>query len=437
MKNTAELERALIGAILLDNSVLDLVCDKISAECFDDPLSRDAYEIILEQRSSKIDGLLLLKKLSDKLGNAAAVDYVAKTSVITTSFAEAYAREISDEHQRRTLILALASAQADLEVASSRDQIELAKSKISQSLQAVERSKRAVKIGDILMQSITDLEDAYARKGKTSGLSTGYKRFDDMTDGLGGGDLVVIAARPSMGKTALATNIAVNAAMSAKTVGFYSVEMSARSIASRVLGSEARADLLGLRKGIVSESAWSRLSVAAESISKIPLYIDEIDSPTALEISSRARRLKRDVGLDLIVIDYLQLMSGRSRENRTQEVSEISRDIKRLAVSIDVPIILLSQLNRALEQRADKRPMLSDLRESGAIEQDADIVAFIYRAGYYDASDDDSLAEIIIAKQRNGPTGSFKLKFTSEYARFDDYDEPTREFQRWRDRDAD
>ncbi len=262
-----------------------------------------------------------------------------------------------------------------------------------------------------------------ANGGGITGLSTGYTEFDELTAGLQPTDLVILAARPAMGKTTLALNIAEAAAIqSKKSVAVFSMEMSASQLALRLISSVGRVNATRLRTGQLEDEDWSRVSSAIQIMKDVKIFIDDTPALSPDVLRAKSRRLKREHDVGLIVIDYLQLMAvpGNS-ENRATEISEISRSLKGLAKELNVPVIALSQLNRSLETRTDKRPVMADLRESGAIEQDADVIVFIYRDEYYnkDASPDKGLAEIIIGKQRNGPTGSFKLKFFGEYTRFD------------------
>ena len=267
------------------------------------------------------------------------------------------------------------------------------------------------------------LQTRYQSGGRVTGLPTGYTEFDEMTAGLQPTDLVILAARPAMGKTTLALNIAEHAAIKTrKPVAVFSMEMSASQLALRLISANGRVNATRLRTGQLEDEDWSRVSSAIRMIKETKIFIDDTPGLSPEGLRAKARRLKREHGLGLIVIDYLQLMAvpGNS-ENRATEISEISRSLKGLAKELNVPVIALSQLNRSLETRTDKRPVMADLRESGAIEQDADLIVFIYRDDYYNKenSPDKGLAEIIIGKQRNGPTGSFKLKFFGEYTRFD------------------
>jgi replicative DNA helicase len=278
-------------------------------------------------------------------------------------------------------------------------------------------------IREIVKDSFRSIEDLYARKELITGVPTGFEKIDDLTSGLQKSELIIIAGRPSMGKTAFALNIALHAAMEAQTpAAIFSLEMSKEQLAFRLLSSEGKVDSQRLRKGFLGETDWPKLTTAAGRLSDAPLFIDDTAAITVLEMKAKSRRLKADLGLGLIVVDYIQLMrSGNYRDSREQEISEISRSLKALAKELRVPVVALSQLNRKVEDRTNRRPQMADLRESGAIEQDADVIAFIYRDEVYNKSEENSekgIAEIIIAKQRNGPTGTVKLAFVDKYTSF-------------------
>ncbi|NNF08408.1 MAG: replicative DNA helicase, partial [Candidatus Eisenbacteria bacterium] len=275
---------------------------------------------------------------------------------------------------------------------------------------------------DMINPTIKMIEKLYEEKKAVTGLETGFLDFDHMTSGLQPGDLVIVAGRPSMGKTSLAMNMAANVALRVKKpVGVFSLEMGTEQLLMRLLCSEARVSAHRLRTGYLRDSEWPLLISSAGQLSEAPLYIDDSAGINVLEVRAKARRLHAEVGLGMIVIDYLQLLSGAGRgENRQQEISEISRSLKALAKELKVPVVALSQLSRAVEARTDHRPMLSDLRESGAIEQDADVVCFVYREEHYKRTDEnEGMGEIIIGKQRNGPIGSVKVAFIGEYTRFE------------------
>jgi len=278
------------------------------------------------------------------------------------------------------------------------------------------------KMGDLIMDTIKTVEQLFERKELVTGVPTGFLDLDRMTAGLQPSDLIIVASRPSMGKTAMVLNIAQYVALHANiAVAIFSLEMSKEQLVLRMLCSEARVDNAKVRTGYLSERDFPRLVMAAGRLAEAPIYIDDTPAQNVLELRAKSRRLKREANIGLIIIDYLQLMRGLdAQENRTQELSEISRSLKSLAKELHIPVIALSQLNRQVEQRADRRPMMADIRESGAIEQDADVIMFIYRDEVYKAdSQDEGMAEVIIGKQRNGPTGTVRLAFRREYTRFD------------------
>jgi len=276
-------------------------------------------------------------------------------------------------------------------------------------------------IGDVAHRRLEQIEQMAGRPEMITGVPTGFTDFDQMTSGLQRQDLIIVAARPSMGKTALALNMAQYAAKNGATIGIFSLEMSAEALVSRLLCSEARVDAHRLRTGYLNREEWARLADALRRLCETKIYIDDTPGSSVLEMRAKARRLKAEHGLDLLIIDYIQLMQGRGRiESRQQEVSQISRDLKSLAKELDVPVLALSQLSRAPETRSEHRPQLSDLRESGGLEQDADVVSFIYREEVYNSTEENrGIAELIVGKQRNGPTGVVHLAFLKEFTRFE------------------
>ena len=290
-----------------------------------------------------------------------------------------------------------------------------------------EISEKSVRTGfepvsEIVKQSFKTVDELAEKRELVTGVATGFLEFDEMTSGLQRSDLVLVAARPAMGKTSFCMNIAQHVGLSGPyTVGIFSLEMSKEQLVMRLLCGEARVDLHKLRSGFLSEKDWSRLIQAVSNLTEAKIFIDDTPSLSVPEMRAKSRRLKLEHGLDLLIVDYLQLMQGRSRfENRTQEIASISRALKGLAKELNLPVVALSQLSRAPESRSDHRPQLADLRESGALEQDADIVVFIYREEEYDATTENKgMAELIIGKQRNGPTGTVKLAFIKEYTRFE------------------
>jgi replicative DNA helicase len=276
-------------------------------------------------------------------------------------------------------------------------------------------------IGEVARRRLEQIEQMAGRPEMITGVPTGFTDFDQLTSGLQRQDFIIIAARPSQGKTALALNMAQYAARNGCAVGIFSLEMSAEQLCSRLLCSEARVDAHRLRTGYLNREEWAKLADSLRRLSETRIFIDDTAGAGVLEMRAKARRLKAEHGLDLLIIDYLQLMAGRGRiESRQQEVSQISRDLKALAKELNVPVVALSQLSRAPELRSEHEPQLSDLRESGAIEQDADVVCFIYREEVYNATDENrGIAKLLVRKQRNGPTGSVQLAFIKEFTRFE------------------
>jgi replicative DNA helicase len=308
---------------------------------------------------------------------------------------------------------------------SVQEVMELAEQRVFRIAESGARGKKdIVSVREAVGEAFRMLTERYEKRGQLTGISTGFTDLDELTSGLQPSDLIIVAARPSMGKTAFALNLAEAAAMRGKkAVAVFSMEMSASQLAFRLISSLGRVHAQHLRNGDLAEEDWPRVTSAITMLSDAKIFIDDTPAMSPVEMRSRSRRLQREHGLGLIVIDYLQLMQvpGNS-ENRATEISEISRGLKALAKELNVPVIALSQLNRSLEQRADKRPMMSDLRESGAIEQDADVIMFIYRDDYYNKeSPDKGLAEIIIGKQRNGPTDTVKLAFLGHYTKFENW----------------
>ena len=284
-------------------------------------------------------------------------------------------------------------------------------------------------MSDILERGFEQIETLFNNKGEVTGVGSGFKDLDDLTSGFQKGDMILIAARPSMGKTTFALNIAEHAALrEGKSVVIFSLEMSKEQLAYKLLCSEANVDMLKLRTGNLEDKDWENIARASGPLSSAKIYIDDTAGVSIMEMRSKCRRLKIEYGIDLILIDYLQLMSGSGEESRQQEVSEISRNIKAIAKEMQCPVIALSQLSRAPEQRADHRPMLSDLRESGSIEQDADLVMFLYRDEYYNKeTEEKNVAECIIAKQRNGPVGNVKLAWIGQFSKFGNLEHNYRE----------
>jgi replicative DNA helicase len=431
-----EAERSILGCILLDNAALDQVVDQVAEEDFYRENHRKIFTGMREMaaRNEAIDYLTLedhlrAKGVLDEIGGAA---YIASLTdaVPTTANIASYAGIVHEKAIARRLIQASseilrAGFEQSEDLDAYLDQAEQLIFNVAQN----RAGTGVVSIKELIRDSFDSIEKLYERKDQYTGVPTGFKELDNMTSGLQPADLVIVAARPSMGKTSLALNMAQYASQKAKVPAlFFSLEMSKESLAMRMLCAEARVDFHKLRQGFLSDADWGRLARAAGLLSEAHLYVDDTPAKRVMEMRAKARRLqselrKRELDLGLIVVDYLQLAqasSGSGRESREREISEISRSLKGLAKEMQVPVIALSQLSRKVESRESKRPQLSDLRESGAIEQDADVIMFIYRDEFYNEdSEDKGVAEVIIGKQRNGPTGTIRLRFFAEHTRFE------------------
>jgi replicative DNA helicase len=425
-------EQAVLGAMLIDPNAWDRVADRILEEDFYRKEHRVLFRAIaqLKEEGQACDAITLSdwlqrKELSEQAGGVAYALDLANNSPGAANIV-AYAGIVREKSILRQLLDAgsgICGRVYEPEGRDSRAQLEMAEKEVFRIAEAGSRGRGGfVEMRKALVQTLDELQKRNANPGDVTGLSTGFYDLDKATSGLQPSDLVIVAARPSMGKTSFVMNIAEYAALkSGKSVAVFSMEMSTQQLALRTISSLGRIRQDNLRSGNLLEEEWPRVTSTMSLLKTAKLFIDDEGSLSPAEVRARARRLKREHGLGLIVIDYIQLMVvPGTQENRTNEVSEISRSLKAMAKELNVPVIALSQLNRGVEQRTDKRPMMSDLRESGSIEQDADVVAFIYRDDYYNKeSTEKNIAEIIIAKQRNGPTGTVKLRFTGMYTRFD------------------
>lgn len=433
-----EAEQSVLGSILLKDQGFLQVNEYISANDF----YREPHKIIfaamveLFNRSEPQDMLTLTSYLTDTnqieiIGGASYLATLTHAVPVTANI-ESYARIIRQKSILRNLI-GTASDIAN-RCFEEQDDIDQLVDEAEQSIFEIAGNKSTTEftsLRSIIPESFKTVEKLFERKELITGVPTGYKELDRMTAGLQPSDLVILAGRPSMGKTALALNIAQHAALVDKTgVAIFSLEMSKDQLAMRLLSSVGRIDSQKIRTGRLHNEDWPHLSRAAGMLSEAPIHIDDTPALSIPEMRSKMRRLASQNDIGLILVDYLQLMRGRLSENRTQEISDISRSLKALAKEHDVPVLALSQLNRGLESRTDKRPMMADLRESGAIEQDADVICFIYRDEVYNKNEDNpdkGIAEIIIGKQRNGPTGVTRLFFKKEYTMFENlssYEEP-------------
>jgi replicative DNA helicase len=421
----------VLGGILLDNNAVNSVLEILEIADFYSEAHRKIFSAIIElSEKSEPSDLITLSNLlrnNKQIDDVGGVAYLASLvdNVPSAANISYYSKIIKEKSILRRLIgvsteILNKSYNSITEVGHVLDDAEQAIFEISEN--KIKPSFFPLK--DIIKDSFKTIEKLYEKKQLITGVPTGYEELDKLTSGFQQSDLVIIAGRPSMGKTALAINVAQNAAIEMEVpVAIFSLEMSKEQLAIRMLSSEARVDSQRLRKGFLGETDWPKLTTAAGRLSDASIYIDDTPAISVLEMKAKSRRLKAENGLGLIVLDYLQLMRGRdSSMPREQEISEISRSLKALAKELDVPVVALSQLNRQVEARTDKRPYLADLRESGAIEQDADVILFIYRDEVYNRSEDNpekGLAEIIVGKQRNGPTGKVKLTFLKEYTRFE------------------
>lgn len=463
-----EAEQALLGAILVNNDAADRVTSFLLAEHFYDALHSRIYEhaiklITAGKRASPITLKTFFEHEEPLSADLTVPQYLGRLAATATTVinAEDYGRTIYDLAIRRDLIhigedMVNTAYDAPIDMPPN-SQIEYAEQRLFELAETGKYGSGFEAFKDALTEAIDMAANAYKRDGGLSGIATGFKDLDGRMGGLQASDLIIIAGRPSMGKTALATNIAYHVAQAYKTeqkqdgtetvadgavVGFFSLEMSAEQLATRIISEQAAIPSERIRRGRIDKDEFDRLVEASQRLQALPLYIDQTGGISVAQLAARARRLKRQKGLGLIIVDYLQLLTGSSRrssENRVQEITEITTQLKALAKELNVPVIALSQLSRQVEQREDKRPQLSDLRESGSIEQDADVVMFVFREEYYverrqpregtpehlawqdEMAQVEGLAEAIVAKQRHGPTGTVRLQFQADVTRFSDY----------------
>ncbi len=460
-----EAEQALLGAILVNNDAFDRVSDFLKPEHFSEEIHRRIFDVAAQLiRAGKLASPITLKTFLGEhdLGGVTVPQYLARLAAEATTIinAEDYGRTVHDLALRRDLILIgedIVNAAYDAPVDTSpREQIEDAERKLYSIAETGRYEGGFQRFSDALTTAVDMAAKAYERDGRLSGIATGLADLDRYMGGLQPSDLVIVAGRPGMGKTALATNIAFNIASShadkpkpdgtretvnGGIVGFFSLEMSAEQLATRIIAEQAAVPSSKIRRGDIGETEYLRIVEAARAMQTIPFYIDQSGGLSIAQLAARARRLKRQRGLDVLVIDYLQLLGGSKTrsDSRVQEVTEITTGLKALAKDLNVPVVALSQLSRQVESRDDKRPQLSDLRESGSIEQDADVVLFVFREEYYlksrqpregseefitwqsDMEKVHGKAEIIIGKQRHGPTGTIELAFEAEMTRFSNF----------------
>ncbi|HOJ77575.1 MAG TPA: replicative DNA helicase [Bacillota bacterium] len=421
-------ERSTLGSMLLEKEAIYRASELLKPDDFYREAHRVIFEVVvyLANKGEPVDIITVSEELKQRnmLEKVGGIPYLTSlaNAVPTAANVEYYAKIVEEKSILRSIIrvstdIVAMGYEASREVDEILDEAEKLIFQITQRRNV----KGFVNLKNILIETFERIEKLYESKGGVTGLSTGFTDLDRMTAGLQPSDLIILAARPSMGKTTFALNLASHAAIELKVpVIIFSLEMSKEQLALKLLCEEAGVDNQRIRTGTLLDSDWPRLSHALGKLSDSMMYIDDTPGSTVMDIRAKSRRIKAEHGLGLIIIDYLQLMQGRSRsENRQQEVSEISRSLKSLARELDVPLIALSQLSRAVEQRADKKPTMSDLRESGSLEQDADIVAFLYREDYYNhETDRKNITDLIIAKQRNGPVGTVEFLFQKEFGRF-------------------
>jgi replicative DNA helicase len=423
-------ERAVLGAMLIDEDAIGTVIERLDSTFFYEVGHQKIFEGIVRLYSDRknVDIITLTDRLRadgvlEAVGGAAYLSDLVDT-VPTSANVLHHAVIVKEKGIKRKLIknateIVARSFEAGTEVDELVDEAE----KLIFEIASDREKQPAIPLKDIVKQTIEKIDLLYQKKETVTGIPTGFFEFDKLTSGLQNSDLIIIAARPSMGKSALAAGMAEHAAVDRGIpVAFFSLEMSKEQCVMRLLCSQARVDASKVRTGMLASSEWPMLTRAAAKLSNVPFYIDDTPAISSLELRAKARRLKSAHDIRLIVVDYLQLMRGSTSrvENRQQEISEISRSLKALARELQIPVIAISQLSRAVESRESRRPQLSDLRESGAIEQDADVVVLLMREDYYEPKPENlGLAEVNIAKQRNGPTGLVKLRFFKEYIRFE------------------
>lgn len=421
-----EAEQSVIGSMILDKNSIAAATEVLRSDDFYRENHKIIYGAIMQlfQKDIPVDMITLIEHLrsTEKLEGSGGITYISElcNSVPSTANLHSYIEIVKNKAVLRRLIKS--SNEIIDESYNQQDNVPKVLDSAEKKIFNIAQNKSTSDfeaLSTVLERGFSEIERLYNNKGEVTGVPSGFPELDAKTSGFQKGDMVLIAARPSMGKTTFALNLAEYAALrAAKSIVVFSLEMSKEQLAYKLLCSEANVDMLKLRTGNLEDSDWDNIAKASGPLAEAKIYIDDTAGISVMEMRSKCRRIKIEHGIDMIVIDYLQLMSG-SGESRQQEVSEISRSIKALAKEMQCPVIALSQLSRAPEQRTDHRPMLSDLRESGSIEQDADIVMFLYRDEYYDKeTEDKNVAECIIAKQRNGPTGTVKLAWLGQFSKF-------------------
>lgn len=424
-------EKSVLGAAMLDKDALLNVLEKLKPSFFYSEAHKEIFEAILEtyRENKPVDMLTVCEKLKSRktLEMVGGRAYIASLTadVPSVSNATEYAKIVAEKSSIRNLIrtsekITNLCYEENISPETLLDKAEQDIFEIAQEKQ----SKDYVPISEVMIENLKQIDKAAANAGKVQGIPTGFKDLDGKMGGLQKSDLIIVAARPSMGKTAFVLNIAEQTAVKfGSSVMIFSLEMSKEQLGQRLLSIESRVEIKKLKEGSLQRKDWDRVAASVDALSKANIMIDDTPGIGLMEIKNKCRRLKAEKGLDLVIIDYMQLMQTESKsENRVQEISKLSRNLKLLARELDCPVIVLSQLSRAVESRNDKRPMLSDLRESGSIEQDADIVVFLYRDDYYNADNEETkgICEIIIAKNRNGEVGKVDLTWVERYTKFSD-----------------
>ncbi|WP_320175516.1 replicative DNA helicase [Maridesulfovibrio sp.] len=425
-----EAEQAVLGGVFLSNTIFNDLVDIVKSDDFYSPAHQEIFRAFedLYARNAPIDLITVSEYLTakDRIDSVGGPVYLAElaNSVVSSANALYHAEIVAEKSIQRSLINTAAS------IINESFEAQDVKELLDHSEQAIfditdNKKNTTIKGSKALIQEVfQDLENRVAQKSLVTGINTTYHKFDEMTAGLQNSDLIIIAGRPSMGKTAFALNVAMRAALhSGVTTAVFSLEMAMGQLMTRMLACHGKVDLSRLRTGQLDDEDWAKLYDAAQDLTEAPIFIDDTPAISTMELRARCRRLKSQHNLGLVMVDYLQLMRSSARvDSREQEISDISRTLKALAKELNIPVIALSQLNRKVEERTDKRPMMSDLRESGAIEQDADIILFLYREDFYNKKEDKPItntAEVIIGKQRNGPTGIVKLAFLGPYTAFE------------------
>ncbi len=427
LPQSVEAEMSVLGAMLLDNEVINVVIPLVNKQSFYKTAHQELYQTVLElyDKGQVVDLVLLREELKKRslLEKVGGVEYLIELedAVPTIGNVEYYANIVREKAIKRSLIEVAATIQKQSfdESIDTDNLLDTAERSIFDVTQK-KFNAASTKLNEILKETFNRIENLHDRQNRLTGLATGFYDLDDMTCGLQPSELIIVAARPSMGKTSLALNIIEHVGVvEKKPVVLFSLEMSAHQVAQNMLCSHARIDAHKLRRGFLEDKQWSDLSYGLGSLSEAPIFIDDTPGLTVLEVRAKARRLKAQYDVQLVVVDYLQLMEASRGENRQQEISIISRGMKSLARELSIPVIVVSQLNRSVESREGHKPRMSDLRESGSIEQDADVIMLLHREDYYDPEKKDGTAELIIAKQRNGPIGVVKMAFLSQFMRFE------------------